>query len=65
MTEKRVRNCLWQKSIVSRVENGKSSSTSDMYGNSFGFSEEEVFAALDEYDMTDWMANIRSIFLEV
>ena len=27
--------------------------TSDVYGNSFGFTEEEVFAALDEYHMTD------------
>ena len=27
--------------------------TSDVYGNSFGFKEEEVFAALDEYHMTD------------
>lgn len=27
--------------------------TSDVYGNSFGFTEEEVFAALDEYHMAD------------
>ncbi len=27
--------------------------TSDVYGNSFGFTEKEVFAALDEYNMTD------------
>lgn len=27
--------------------------TSDVYGNSFGFTEEEVFAALNEYHMTD------------
>ncbi len=28
-------------------------STSDLYGDSFGFTEEEVFAALDEYGMGD------------
>ena len=43
-----------KESVFSDLNNLKViTTTSDEYADSFGFTEEEVFAALDEYDMTD------------
>lgn len=34
--------------------------TSDLYANSFGFTEEEVFAALDEYGLGDRREEVKN-----
>ena len=35
-------------------------STSEMYENCFGFTEEEVFTALDEYGMSDKRIDVKN-----
>lgn len=49
-----------KESIFSDLNNLKViTTTSDEYASSFGFTEEEVFAALDEYGMSDQRENVK------